>query len=90
MRPLIAVGAAAVRRALPYRLDRWLARTGAAAASLHWAVVSRAAIDLCHARGAAAIAWTVDDPAVAGRLIQAGIDGIVTNDPRIFEGPFPT
>jgi len=90
MRPLIAVGAAAVRRALPYRLDRWLAWTGAAAASLHWAVVSRAAIDLCHARGAAAIAWTVDDPVVAGRLIQAGIDGIVTNDPRIFEGPFPT
>jgi glycerophosphoryl diester phosphodiesterase len=86
MGPLIAVGAAAVRRALPYRLDRWLARTGVAVASLHWAVVSRAAIDRCHARGAAAIAWTVDDPAVAGRLIQAGIDGIVTNDPRIFEG----
>jgi glycerophosphoryl diester phosphodiesterase len=86
MRPLIAVAAAAVRRGLPHRLDRWLARTGVAAASLHWAVVSRAAIDRCHARGAAAIAWTVDDPAVAGRLIQAGIDGIVTNDPRIFEG----
>jgi glycerophosphoryl diester phosphodiesterase len=86
MRPLIAAGAAAVRRAMPYRLDRWLARTGVAAASLHWAIVSRASIDRCHARGAAAIAWTVDDPAVAGRLIQAGIDGIVTNDPRIFEG----
>jgi glycerophosphoryl diester phosphodiesterase len=86
MRPMIAVAAAAVRRALPYRLEGWLARTGAAAAALHWAVVSRAAIERCHARGAAAIAWTVDDPRVADRLIQAGIDGIVTNDPRIFQG----
>jgi glycerophosphoryl diester phosphodiesterase len=86
MRPFIAVAAAAVRRALPIRLDRWLARTGAAAAALHWAIVSRAAIERCHARGAAAIAWTVDDPAVADRLIEAGIDGIVTNDPRIFQG----
>jgi len=86
MRPMIDLAAAAVRRALPYRLDGWLARTGAAAAALHWAVVSRAAIERCHARGAAAIAWTVDDPRIAKRLIEAGIDGIVTNDPRIFQG----
>lgn len=86
MRPMIAVAAAAVRRTLPYRLEVWLARTGAAAAALHWAVVSRAAIERCHARGAAAIAWTVDDPGVADRLTTAGIDGIVTNDPRIFQG----
>ena len=86
MRPLIAAAATAVRRVITYRLDRWLARTGVAAAALHWSIVSRAAIDRCHARGAAAIAWTIDDPGVAGRLIQAGIDGIVTNDPRLFQG----
>jgi glycerophosphoryl diester phosphodiesterase len=90
MRPMIAIAAAAVRRALPHRLDGWLARTRAAAAALHWAVVTRAAIDRCHARGAAAIAWTVDDPRVAERLIQAGIDGIVTSDPRLFQGLSPT
>jgi glycerophosphoryl diester phosphodiesterase len=85
-RPLVAAAALAVRRVLPYRLEGWLARTGAAAAALHWAIVSRAAIERCHAHGAAAIAWTVDEPSVANRLIQAGIDGIVTNDPRIFRG----
>ena len=90
MRPMIAIAATAVRRVLPHRLDGWLARTGASAAALHWAVVSRAAIERCHARGAAAIAWTVDDPHVAARLIQAGIDGIVTNDPRLFQGLSPT
>jgi glycerophosphoryl diester phosphodiesterase len=86
IRPFVAVAAGAVRRALPYMLDRWLARTGAMAAALHWAIVSRAAIERCHARGVAAIAWTVDDPGVADRLIDDGIDGIVTNDPRIFQG----
>ena len=86
MRPLVTAAALAVRRVLPYRVEGWLARTGAAAAALHWAIVSRAAIERCHARGAAAIAWTVDDPRVADRLIRAGIDGIVTNDPRIFQG----
>jgi glycerophosphoryl diester phosphodiesterase len=90
MAPIIALAATAVRRALPHRLDEWLVRTGAAAAALHWAVLSRAAIERCHARGAAAIAWTVDDPRVAERLIQAGIDGIVTNDPRLFQGLSPT
>jgi glycerophosphoryl diester phosphodiesterase len=84
--PLVAGALFALRRTLPYRLDGWLHRTGAAAATLHWAVASRAAIERCHARGAAALAWTVDDPALAARLVRAGIDGIITNDPRILEG----
>jgi len=28
--------------------------------------------------------WTVDDPGAAQTLIDAGADGIITNDPRIF------
>jgi glycerophosphoryl diester phosphodiesterase len=90
LRPFLSAGVVTLRRVLPYRLDGWLARTGVAAATLHWALVSRAAVERCHARDAAAIAWTVDDPDVAKRLIQAGIDGIITNDPRIFEGSSTT
>lgn len=85
LRPFVRGSVATLRRVLPRLLDRRLARAGASAAALHWAVVSRAAIERCHARGAAAIAWTVDDAEVAESLIQAGIDGIITNDPRIFE-----
>jgi len=30
--------------------------------------------------------WTVDDPALAERLVRRGADGIITNDPRVFAG----
>jgi glycerophosphoryl diester phosphodiesterase len=75
----------ALRRSLPRRIGALLEAAGATAATLHWSVVSRAAVERCHARGAAVIAWTVDEPAVLARLDALGVDGVVTNDPRIFD-----
>ncbi len=50
-----------------------------------WADVYAEICELCAARDAGALrsvtAWTVDDPARIARLVEAGIDGIVTNDP---------
>jgi glycerophosphoryl diester phosphodiesterase len=74
----------ALRRALPRRIGALLEQAGAGAATLHWSVVSRAAVERCHARGAPVIAWTVDSPEVLRRLDAIGVDGVVTNDPRIF------
>lgn len=34
-----------------------------------------------HAAGLALCVWTVDDPVLAARLIQAGVDGVTTNRP---------
>jgi glycerophosphoryl diester phosphodiesterase len=84
---LPAVGAAllAFRQALPYRIGRWLASSGASAATLHHVLCSPAVVERCHARGAGVIAWTVDDPRVAETLSASGVDGIITNDPRIFD-----
>ena len=85
-RPLAPVTLGAIlglRRALPHRIGRLLDRAGAAAATLHYLVVSRAVVERCHARGAAVLAWTVDDPRVLRGLAGLGIDGIITNDPRI-------
>jgi glycerophosphoryl diester phosphodiesterase len=31
-------------------------------------------------------AWTVDDRAELDRVVTAGVDGVITNDPTIFVG----
>jgi glycerophosphoryl diester phosphodiesterase len=74
---------AALRGLLPRRLPRWLRAAGASAATLNWAVVSPEAIGVCHDRGVAVYVWTVNEPALAITLVESGIDGIITDDPRI-------
>jgi glycerophosphoryl diester phosphodiesterase len=60
-----------------------------AAAAMHaFAIAPRfdiADAALCaeaHRRGLAVYVWTVDDAATMGRLIAAGVDGIMTNNPK--------
>ncbi len=38
-------------------------------------------IDLAHDAGLEVVTWTVNDAAIAGRLVAAGIDGIISDDP---------
>ncbi len=82
--PAVLATAAALRRVLPHRIEGLLDRAGATVATLHYLVVSRSVIDRCHRRGAAVFVWTVDDARLLARLVAAGADGIITNDPRIF------
>jgi len=82
--PVAATALVGLRRALPWRINGLLERASASAAMLHHSVVSRAAVERAHARGAAVFAWTVDDAATLDRMTAAGVDGVVTNDPRIF------
>lgn len=84
--PLVRGGTPVMRQLLPHRIGRWLDRTGVRAASLYVDLVSTAVVQRCHARDAAVFAWTVNEPEPASRLIQAGVDGIITDDPRIFSG----
>jgi glycerophosphoryl diester phosphodiesterase len=82
--PFVGAGVLAMRQALPARIGPWIDRTGATVAALQWLVVSRSVIARCHARGVAVWAWTVDSRRMTARLAAAGVDGIITNDPRIF------
>jgi glycerophosphoryl diester phosphodiesterase len=82
--PAIAVGLRALKAGLPRVLGRWLARAGASAAVIHYALVTPAAIRRCHAVGAAVWAWTVNDETTARSLEDWGADAIITDDPRIF------
>ena len=82
--PVVRGSLGAIGASLPRRLPALLRSARADAATLHYSVCSPAAISRAHEIGAAVYVWTVDDPALARRLVDAGVDGIITNDPRIF------
>jgi glycerophosphoryl diester phosphodiesterase len=82
--PLIRAGLAGLRRTLPVRIGRMLARARADAALLHHGLITRKLVERCHARGAAVLAWTVEDDSVLQRVRAAGVDGVIANDPDLF------
>jgi glycerophosphoryl diester phosphodiesterase len=50
----------------------------------HWRLVTPALVRAVAAGGGELYVWTVDDPAQMERLTALGVDGIITNDPRLF------
>jgi glycerophosphoryl diester phosphodiesterase len=82
--PFVQVGAATLRTALPHRIGRLIRAAEAGSAMLHFAVLSAAVVERCHALGISVYAWTVDDEALLARVVATGVDGVITNDPRIF------
>jgi glycerophosphoryl diester phosphodiesterase len=47
-------------------------------------LASRRLADVTRAAGVELIAWTVDDLRRMRRLVALGVDGICSNDPRLF------
>ena len=82
--PLVPSAARLLGRVLPRRLPRRLTSTGAAVAMLHWGVLSEAAVAQCRASGAAVWAWTVNEPELLERVLALGVDGVISDDPRLF------
>jgi glycerophosphoryl diester phosphodiesterase len=81
MWPVVRAGLASLRASVPPRLPRMLSRAGAGALMLQHRLVSRAAVDRAHSLDVPVLAWTVDEPADVARVIEAGVDGVITNDP---------
>ena len=53
----------------------------------HWRVVTPALVRAVREGGGELYVWTVDDARKIERLTAMGVDGIITNDPRLFESP---
>jgi glycerophosphoryl diester phosphodiesterase len=82
--PFVGPGLRFLRILLPHRIARMVVAAGAEAAMLHHALVSRRVVERCHASGAAVFAWTVEEPADLVRVLAAGVDGVIANDPSLF------
>jgi len=82
--PVGRTGLRGLRRVTPSVVPWLLRYTGATAIALHHRLVTTASVDAAHAHGVPVVAWTVDDSEELGRVDAAGVDAVVTNDPRIF------
>jgi glycerophosphoryl diester phosphodiesterase len=86
VRPFVGAALRAMRAVLAARVGWMLAAAEATAAMLHWQVVSQPVVERCHAAGAAVLAWTVPSRDEARLLDELGVDGVITDDPRILAG----
>lgn len=50
----------------------------------HWRVVNPGLLAAVREGGGELYVWTVDDARMITRLTEMGVDGIITNDPRLF------
>jgi glycerophosphoryl diester phosphodiesterase len=82
--PIVSLGLTSMRASVPYRVPRLARRAGAGAVMLQHRLVTRSSVERAHAVGLPVLAWTVDEPADLERVEEAGVDGVITNDPRIF------
>jgi glycerophosphoryl diester phosphodiesterase len=82
--PIVSLGLTSMRASVALRLPRLARNAGATAVMLQHRLVTAAGVERAHAVGLPVLAWTVDHPADLARVEAAGIDGVITNDPRIF------
>lgn len=82
--PVVGLSLTAMRASIPSRLGRLLLRAGATALMLQHRLVTPAAVARAHELGAPVLTWTVDSIDDLDRVVAAGVDGVITNDPRIF------
>ena len=83
---LPAYGIARVMRArLPRQAAARIRAGGCEAIMANQVLVSRRLVETVHAAGGEVYVWTVDDARRIRSLEALGVDGVITNDPRLFD-----
>ncbi len=74
-----------MRARLPRQAAARLRAGGCEAIMAHRVLVSRRLVETVHAAGGEVYVWTVDDARRIRSLEALGVDGVITNDPRLFD-----
>ena len=82
--PVFGPVRAGLRLTLPFRIEAIVGEADVAATTLDHRLITRAAVERCHSLGVAVLAWTVNDRSVLGQLDRLGVDGVISDDPRLF------
>jgi glycerophosphoryl diester phosphodiesterase len=81
----MAAALVGMRYRLPGLAAEKLPQFGVEAMWVYHPLVSARLARICKLAGVELIAWTVDDEARMRKLVDAGVDGLVSNDPRLFD-----
>lgn len=81
---LAHLGLGTLRRVMPLLVSPSLRVARGRALVLHHTLVGEKAVRRAHRKGVPVVTWTVDDVSELARVDAAGVDAVVTNDPRIF------
>ena len=77
------------RKLLPIQVSRLMRQGRIEAVMSHYLLVSPKLVRAVHAAGGEVYVWTVDEAKRIELLDSMGVDGVITNDPRLFDPPSP-
>ena len=77
------------RKLLPAQVSRLMRAGRIEAVMSHYLLVSPQLVRAVHAHGGEVYVWTVDEAKRIELLDSMGVDGVITNDPRLFDPPSP-
>lgn len=85
VRPALAMGLASVRVRMPGLVRRGLGELDVDSIWAFYGVVTPRLVSTIHDAGKKLNVWTVDEPDRIERFRELGVDGIVSNDPRLLQ-----
>jgi glycerophosphoryl diester phosphodiesterase len=83
--PALKAGLSALRRRYPSILAKQGPELHVNAVWVYHPIITPKAVEVAHEMGLELMAWTVDDASRMRELLDMGVDGICSNDPRLFQ-----